>query len=324
MSRPNPEFQDKVVDDIILESKTARYRWHEHWAAIPDTPTGQTNGKTHGIAVSNTGFVFVFHQAIPSILVYDHDGLLVKTWGRYPGAHGLTLIQEGGEEFIWLTDESTGTVEKLTLDGRLMKRLTQPDHPLYQKSRFRPTWVGVNETRFGGNGDIWVADGYGAHLVHRFDAAGLYLQSNDGSEGAGRFDCPHGIWFDNRKRPMELYVADRSNKRVAVYDTEGCFKRSFGADFLSSPDSFVNSGDLVIVPELMGRVTVLDADDKLVDYLGANPEICVTPGWPDLTSIEPGKFSSPHAAAVDASGNIFVVEWRAGGRIIKLEKLRQT
>jgi hypothetical protein len=71
----------------------------------------------------------------------------------------------------------------------------------------------------------------------------------------------------------------------------------------------------------MGCVTILDGHDRLTDRLAANSDICAMPGWPNQTPIEAGKFISPHAAAVDAAGNIFVVEWREGGRIIKLEKL---
>jgi hypothetical protein len=90
---------------------------------------------------------------------------------------------------------------------------------------------------------------------------------------------------------------------------------------MTSPDGFANFGDILIVPELMGCVAILDGQDRLTDRLGVNTDVCGLPGWPNDTPIEVGKFSSPHAAAVDAAGNIYVVEWRHGGRVIKLEKL---
>ncbi len=97
-------------------------------------------------------------------------------------------------------------------------------------------------------------------------------------EGAGRFNCPHGIFIDRRKAEPELYVADRANHRVQVYDMEGRFKRSFGDNFLSSPRAFVTDGDLMVVAELRARLAVLDLDDNLVCYLGDNEDVCVNDG----------------------------------------------
>lgn len=183
--------------------------------------------------------------------------------------------------------------------------------------------MAVNEARRGGNGDIWVADGYGSNRVSRYDAAGNYLSMLDGTEGSGRFDCPHGIWFDSRKRPMELYVADRGNHRIQVYDAQGKHLRTFGEDFLTSPDIFVADQERLIIPELDGRVTILDVDDRLICHLSDNEQICLDPAWPDKTPLLAGKFNSPHAAAADA-GDIYVVEWRVGGRIVKLERCERS
>jgi hypothetical protein len=79
----------------------------------------------------------------------------------------------------------------------------------------------------------------------------------------------------------------------------------------------------VIIPELEGRVTILDANDRLVCSLGVNEEVCKEPSWPDKTALVAGKFNSPHGATADVEGNLYVVEWRIGGRVIKLEKLKQ-
>ena len=253
------------------------------------------------------------------MLVYERSGQLCASWGNYPGAHGLTLVEEDGNEYLWLTDQEASLVEKTTIDGQVACRLPAP--PYAEIDPYVPTWVAVNETRNGGNGDVWVADGYGSSRVNRYDSAGRYLLTLDGSEGAGRFSCPHGISFDCRKAPMELYIADRGNRRVQVYDQQGGYLRSFGENFLSSPDGFVMDGDRLIIPELFGRLTVLDADDQLLCHLGANEDVHNDASWPDRNVLVPGKFSSPHGAAVDSSHNLYVVEWRVGGRILKLEKL---
>lgn len=73
-----------------------QYRWIDRWAVVPDTPSAQKNGRTHGVVVSESGNVFVFHQANPAVVVFDPGGQLLDAWGeRFPGAHGMTLVREG-------------------------------------------------------------------------------------------------------------------------------------------------------------------------------------------------------------------------------------
>jgi sugar lactone lactonase YvrE len=236
----------------------------------------------------------------------------------------MTLVQDGDRECLWLTDQA-GEVVKTTLDGAVLMTLQRPHVPIYQAGkRFVPTWVAVNEERFGGNGDIWVADGYGAYYVHRYDKSGAYISSINGTEGrAGAFACPHGIMFIPKPSGAELYIADRSNQRVQVYDADGNFKRVFGNDFLNSPCGFVHRDGIVYCPELNGRLAIIDADDKLITYLGEQPGIEKVKGWPNLPAeqIIPGKFNSPHGMAVAANGDLYVGEWIVGGRVTKLARV---
>ena len=149
-----------------------------------------------------------------------------------------------------------------------------------------PTGTAIDETRLGGSGDIWVADGYGSSLVHRYSHAGEHLSVLTGEEGAGRFNCPHAVYIDRRggKTP-ELYIADRGNKRIQVYDLEGVHQRSFGEAFLNSPSGFAQWGDRLVVAELYARLAVLGPDDHLVGYLGADPAIDDQHGWPQTARL---------------------------------------
>jgi DNA-binding beta-propeller fold protein YncE len=134
--------------------------------------------------------------------------------------------------------------------------------------------------------------------------------------------CPHGATFIPKTAGPELYIADRGNHRVQVYDGDGKFKRSFGADFLNSPCGFVYRNGVVYIPELNARLAILDDHEKLITYIGENAAARKSPGWPDLPAAQilPGKFNSPHGMAVDSAGNLYVAEWIIGGRITKLAR----
>jgi hypothetical protein len=202
-----------------------------------------------------------------------------------------------------------------------------PALAVYSIADYAPTQVAVDERRFGGSGDIWVADWYGAGLIHRFDADGTYLMTLDGEEGAGRYDNPHAVFIQRRGVDRELLIADRRNHRVQVYDTRGNYLRTFGGDYLITPSSFAAWGDELIIAELDGRLTIVGSDDELVGYLGQDlGEGRERPGWPNAIeggasirpTVHPGQFNSPHGLAVDADLNIYVAEFFIGGRLIRL------
>lgn len=306
-----------------MEPLLANYRWSETTPGLPpyDLP-GDGAGRTHGVACLPDGGLVVFRQSAPSVLRFDAAGRLADSWGDHFGAHGLCLVEEGGRMFLWLTDQFTGAVEKRTLGGELVQQIPPPAHPVYETAKFVPTWVAVDEERFGGDGSLWLADGYGAQVVHIFDRDGKHRLTLDGTSGAGRFSCPHAVdCMPCGEGSRQFYIADRGNRRFQVYTPAGEFVRSFGDDFLTSPCCIAQSSDGFVVPELFGSLAILNSDGSLRDRLGENTTLQTDqPGWANRYPLETGKFNSPHAAAVSTSGDIYVVEWRVGGRIVHLEK----
>ena len=334
-----------------IGSGSNTYEWQDSWASIPESESAQTGWAHHGVTVTESGQIITYHPGDPTMMVFDPDGSLVRSWPvDLSDAHGITLVNEGGRELLWIADNgrkrqpaigyeypgggTRGQVLKMDLEGNALASLEQPDLDVYREGMYSPTWVAVNEERHGGNGDVWVADGYGQSYVHRYDSSGNYISSINGEEGgAGRFSTPHAIFIDRRgsdQRGAELYVADRANGRVQVYDLEGNYKRVFGSGFLTTPSGFVTHGDLLVIAELRARLTLCGKNDEFVCYLGANEQVCDVDGWPNnkeasgkvvpTSLLEPGKFNSPHGLAVDAQGNLYVAEWLIGGRFIRLGK----
>jgi hypothetical protein len=205
--------------------------------------------------------------------------------------------------------------------------LTQPDSPAYENAHWSPCAVAVVPPGDGGDGSIWVADGYGQSLLHCFTNSGTHLYTLDGSESGTPFDTPHGLLIDRRKPVPELYVADRSNRRLVVYSVDGSFLRTISVAELTSPSALAIAGDLLVVAELFGAITALDIEDRPIGALG-DESVTTRPGWPNRLDggtyaphLHAMSFNSPHGVTADANGNIFVAEWLVGGRLVQLEPI---
>lgn len=351
------------------------YQWIDGWAKIPDSESARTGWAHHGIVVTESDDVISYHPGDPRVLIFDSEGNLKSSWdsGCTEG-HGLTLVKEESTEYLWISDngdkavkeegyelnymrppgsfQASGKVVKKALDGQTIMTLPKPEISIYKEGKYSPTAVAVNEERYGGNGDVWVSDGYGQNCVHRFDKEGNYKQTITGEEGAGSFEVPHGIWIDRRKPEPELCIGDNVRLlgpqpltyegsvrkemnlqgRIQVYDLDGNFKRSFGRGLITLPRKGVATHEgFLIVPELYARVAVFDLDDNFAGYLDDNREAVDDSEWPNSRDqngemvrpnvLKPGRVHSPHDIAMDSKGNLYLSEYLIGGRITKLAKV---
>jgi DNA-binding beta-propeller fold protein YncE len=303
------------------------YEWTTDWE-LPHEPLGWMHS---GISVVG-GRVLVAHPGEPTLLAYENGALVVSTplegllepHGFHPVEDGMWICDVGFKRHVYGPDFETGRASGRVVlvdgTGAIGRELDDPGEG------WSPTAIAtVEET-----GDVWVADGYGKSLVHRFAADGAHLLTLTGEEGAGRFDCPHGVVVDRRRAEPELYVSDRANGRIQVFDLEGRFKRVAAEGIVVTPTDMAVVGDeLVLTDFTRSRVTVLDANDRLLEHVGANPAARNRDGWPnardddgDLVrpALEPGKFNSPHTLAADDAGSVYVTEWLIGGRLTKLTR----
>jgi hypothetical protein len=327
---------------IILGDGEHRYEVTHNWPQLPDQFTWQT---THDVAFDKAGNLYVIHEGHkekpdhPAIFVFDSDGKYVRSFGQefQGGGHGLEVHDEGGEEFLYVTGyQALKKFAKLTLAGdTVWVRHAPMQSGIYAKDEDKSTKAGMARNRFQPTNiafrpestDFYLADGYGAYVIHIYDKDANY-KSTFGKPGTakedGTFNTPHGVWIDKRAgREPSVVVADRANGRLQWFTLDGVHRETLDGFYL--PANIDTLGELMLVPDLHARVTLLDGTNKVVAHFGNDDawgtevmkrQIRKDPKrWPD------GKFIHPHDACFDANGNIFVCEWVATGRVSKMRKL---
>lgn len=305
------------------------FECHHGWGEVPDHVVW---GDTHGVTVDEEGLVYVKHRShakepMDAIVVFDQNGKCVRSFGKeyHKFGHGIDIRKEGNEEFLYLSNIQLGTVVKATLKGEKVWEIGRPNKPGHYgdpKAKYAPT-----NLCFAPDGGIYVGDGYGSNYIHKYDKNGDYEFSwgGTGSE-PGKMKTPHGIWIDERADgEPTLVVADRANFRMQYFDLKG--KHLGFLDTVSFPADIDIQGDIMMVPDLHARITLFDKNNKVITHLGyaeewtekakANKfEMRRTPSmWKD------GRFVHPHDACFDKTGNIYVAEWVATGRVSFLKKV---
>jgi hypothetical protein len=309
----------------IVGSGAHQFEAIHDWGQLP----GHVRwGDTHGVTVDAAGLIYIKHRStakepMDAIVVFDPAGKFVRSFGKeyHGGGHGIDIRKEGNEEFLYLCDVKHGIVAKTNLKGEQIWQKGVPQEPGVYKpeSKYSPTNV-----CFGPDGGFYIADGYGSHYIHQYDKDARWVRTWGGfGDEPGKMKTPHGIWLDNRPgRDVSLVVADRANARLQYFTLDG---KSIGmVDSVSFPAHFDIRGSELLVPDLHARVTILDADNKVVTHLGYDA------AWTEQVladkmkmrrepqTWQAGRFIHPHDACYDHDGNIFVVEWVPTGRVTKL------
>jgi hypothetical protein len=316
-----------------------RYEAIHEWPQLPDRFQWQT---THNVAVDSEGFLYVIHEGRaeladhPSIFVFDSEGRYVRSFGKQfqGGGHGLEVHKEGNEEFLYVCAyQHLKTFAKLSLTGEVVWQQFAPmqagmyaegedKHPekMGGRDRFMPT-----NFAFLGDGSFLLADGYGSYYIHRYDSNGRWQHCYGGPGGGeGKFDTPHGVWIDQRPgRTAAVVVCDRAHHTLQYLTLEGDYLETLtGYGLPANADTW---NGLMVIPELFGRVSLLDGHNRVVARLGDDSErIRADQGFQirgDERQWKAGRFVHPHDACFDAEGNIFVAEWVARGRVTKLKRL---
>lgn len=285
------------------------------WGKLPD---GGKLGPTHGSVVTGAdGRIYFSTDAALSVIVYEPDGKLVKTIApECAGFHAMAVRTENGKDVIYGAQLPKTRVCKIDTDGKILLEI-----PNAATAEVPGGWAGLTAVTVAPDGSIFAATGYGAQMIHKFDATGKLLKSFGGKgAGDGQFNTCHGLAIDTRFGEPRLLVADRGNRRLVHTDLDGGFI-GVHARGLRLPCMVDIRGDFCAVAELEARVTILDKDGVPVAFLGDNPD---KKQWANFgvapANIKDGIFTAPHGLCFDKDGNLYVQDWNATGRVTKLVK----
>jgi DNA-binding beta-propeller fold protein YncE len=292
-----------------------RYQTVPGWGQLP---TGWRFVDVAGIATDSKNRVYVFNRGEHPIIIFESDGRFVTSWGEklFVRPHGIYI---DSNDLIYCTDDADQTVRKFTLDGRLLMTLgisgqatdtgvVENDYRTIRRAGLpfnQPTNLAIAP-----DSTLVVSDGYGNARVHRFTPDGRLLHSwgAPGSE-PGQFNLPHGIAVDSEGR---VYVADRENSRIQVFDASGRFIEEW-TDVARPMEVFIDGRGNVFVAEVGwraglfpwhvapngtgGRLSIFDLNGRLQARWG---------GGSNPTA--PGDFFAPHDVWVDREGDVYVGE----------------
>ncbi|MEZ6087652.1 MAG: peptidase [Pirellulaceae bacterium] len=314
-----------------------KFKVQHQWPELPDQFTWQT---THNVAVDADNCLYVIHEGRaeakdhPSIFVFDPEGRYMRSFGQQfqGGGHGIEVRREGNDQFLYVAAyQQVKSFAKLSLKGETVWQKYAPmesgkyaegeatnPQKVWGKDRFLPT-----NFAFLDDGGFLLADGYGAFYIHRYDKDANWVSCFGGpGDGQGTFKTPHGLWIDRRGETPTIVVTDRAHGTLQRFTLDGQYIDTLTGYGL--PANIDTRDDLMLVPELVARLSILDKDCKVIAHIGEDVSRLKADGKKTIRSNpslwQDGKFVHPHDACFDNNGDIFVAEWVATGRITKLTR----
>jgi DNA-binding beta-propeller fold protein YncE len=291
-----PAVAQRPSDPALLVPQTAP---ELDYVSVPDAlsfPAGTTlAGAAAAVAFDSKGHLFVVTRGNPSLYEFDNNGKFIRSFGEglFTRSHGLRIDKDGN---IWATDVGAHTVMKIDPQGKVLMTLgTKGQRGDWNESTqflYEP-----NDVVIGSNGDIFIAQGHtpganGNPRVLKFDKNGKFIKSWGGKgKEPGKFDVAHGLAFDAKG---QLWVTDRENQRIQVFDTDGKFIKEL--KYAGLPCGLdIGRQNIYMVNGFAGQLLKLDLDGKVLAATG-----------------KPGKglgeFGEAHMIAVSPKGDIWVAD----------------
>jgi sugar lactone lactonase YvrE len=260
-------------------------------------PAGVTMGATASVAFDANGHLFVLTRGDKTFFEFNPDGSFIRSFGDklFMRSHGLRIDRDGN---LWATDVGGHVVVKMTRDGQPLLTIgTKGEAGEWNEATGSHKLNQPNDVVIAGNGDVFVAQGHtpgaeGDARVLKFDKNGKFIKSWGGKgSGPGQFQVAHGIAIDAKGM---VWVADRENQRIQVFDQDGKFVRE--VKYKGLPCSIdIGRQYMYMVNGFAGQVLRLDLNGKVLAAMGK-------PGK------GPGEFGEAHMIAVSQKGEIYVAD----------------
>lgn len=271
-------------------------------------PDGVTMGPSAAVAFDTRGHLFVLTRGKQAFFEFDPAGAFVRAFGDglFTRAHGMRIDAEGN---LWATDVGAHTVMKFSRAGDMLLTLgTKGQAGAWDEAAGSRLLNQPNDVAIAANGDIFIAQGHtpgarGDARVLKFDKAGRFISSWGGKgKEPGQFEVAHGIAIDGQGL---LWVADRENQRIQVFDQNGRFVREM--KYAGLPCSVeIGREHAYMVNGFAGQVVQMDLTGKVLAAMGR-------PGK------GPGEFGEAHFIAVSPKGELFVAD-SVNGALLKFVK----
>ncbi len=296
---------------------------------FPKLPAGLNFGEVPGVAVNSSGHVFVFTRsntaggpayapAAGQLLEFSADGEFLREVGKglYAWAEAHT-VRIDKDDNIWAIDKGSDMVIKFNPAGRVVmvfgrrsesadgakpwEHVDPPRAPVDGLFR-QPT-----DVAWDSEGNIYITDGYINSRVAKYDKNGDWVKSwGDYGTKPGQFRIPHAIVID---RNNNIYIGDRTNRRIQVFDTDGKFLRMFTIDVPPAPGTKPVNGNT-------------PSGDSLAAAIGAPNSICITPSPNQVLFVGESTFPG-RLFKVSLDGKVLGVIGRSGRQLKQFSGIHQ-
>jgi streptogramin lyase len=308
-----PSFAQQNVPDIPFDSV----------ADFLKLPPGMNFGEVPGVAVNSRGHVFVFTRsnsangpayapAAAQLLEFGPKGEFLREVGK--GLYGWSFahtVRIDRDDNIWAVDKGSDMLIKFNPAGQVVmvfgRRKESADDEAGPWENVNPPLAPIDgmfrqptDVAWDAQGNTYISDGYVNSRVAKYDRNGDWVKSwGERGTGPGQFRTPHAIAVD---RSNNVYVGDRTNRRIQVFDTEGTFLRMFTIDVPPAPGTRAVNGNT-------------PTGERLAAVVGAPNSICITPGANQVMFVGESTFPG-RIFKVSLDGRVLGVIGRSG-RLLK-------
>lgn len=279
-----------------------RYEVEPGWGKLP---SGWEWGWIPAVACDSKDNVYVYSRSEHPLVIFDREGNFLDSWGEnvLEDAHGIFI---DGQDNVWCVEWATHCIHKFNKDGELVMTIGTPgERGEMDGDPFRkPTDLAVAST-----GELFISDGYENARVHKYSARGQHLLSwGEWGSGPGQFELSHCVRIDRDDR---VWVCDRTNNRIQIFDTEGIFLEERTGLYHPDTIHFDPDDNVVYVAELDQQVSIFTLEGELLSQWGGR-----TP------SDKPGEFQAcPHGIWADSRGDLYVGQVQVDGQLQKFVRV---